>query len=957
MRKLGVVLSGVALILGALLTGSATANGSAATFTTVNVSADLTNHCKNGPPEAPTVVNCNIYDGKQYVWLNGGPVNAALDDGTYFFAVLVPGGQPDPNDGGAKNLSDTTALPAGTTGGGDARLNRTFTVVGGEIAYSGTHDIDSNMIRLLPYDDTTNNGGVYILAICKLSSADATVDPKDCKYDAFKVQVPEAPVTVQAVLSGTKYLDANTNGKMDPGELGLAGWTIDISDGTTTSTALTDAAGDWTFTTVAVPLGTGETFTISEVQQSGFQQTGNTSDQSSATGGLTVLLNDKIYTLTLPNTGPGSASGLNFGNIPLASALTATKTATPAFTRTFKWGITKAVDTTEIDTADSATFNYTVSITHDAGTDSAWAVSGDIKVSNSNTADATISGITDSINDANATCSVTGPFPATIPASSFASFAYGCSYSAARASSSQTNTATITWAQQTLSNATLLVAGTANGAATVSWGAPTTIVDGSVSVTDTLGGTLGTASYTDQSPKTFPYSKTFNDPAGTCTTHPNTAAFTTDSTPPTTGSASQSVKVCVGKDLTVVKTAIPTFTRTYTWNISKAVDKTLVKQVGGSASFTYTVVASQTGFVDSAWAVNGTITVSNPNDWEAVTVNVTDTIDNGGLCTVTGGTNVSVAASQSVTLNYACVYTSAPSPLTGGTNTANAAWDKTATSTPNSSATGTKAVSFITPTTTVRKTITVTDTFNGGVATPLGTLTATDGAPFATQTFTYSRSITVPTLDCKSYTNTATIVETGQTASQTVTVCGPEKTGALTMGFWQNKNGQGIISGGAASAGICNSGTYLRGFAPYQDLSATATCANVATYVNNVIKLASSTGDSMNPMLKGQMLATALDVYFSDPGLGGNKINAPAPIGGDSIDLTKICTNIPTCTTFINSSSAFGGATSMTVNQILAYVASQSTGSGSVWYAQVKATQELAKDVFDAINNQVAFAP
>jgi hypothetical protein len=105
------------------------------------------------------------------------------------------------------------------------------------------------------------------------------------------------------------------------------------------------------------------------------------------------------------------------------------------------------------------------------------------------------------------------------------------------------------------------------------------------------------------------------------------------------------------------------------------------------------------------------------------------------------------------------------------------------------------------------------------------------------------------------------------------------------------------------------------------------------------------------------MLATALDVYFSDPGLGGNKINAPAPIGGDSIDLTKICTNIPTCTTFVNSSSAFGGATSMTVNQILAYAAGLSNSGGSVWYAQVKATQELAKDVFDAINNQVAFAP
>ena len=113
----------------------------------------------------------------------------------------------------------------------------------------------------------------------------------------------------------------------------------------------------------------------------------------------------------------------------------------------------------------------------------------------------------------------------------------------------------------------------------------------------------------------------------------------------------------------------------------------------------------------------------------------------------------------------------------------------------------------------------------------------------------------------------------------------------------------------------------------------------------------------MNPMLKAQMLATALDVYFSDPALGSNKIGAPGPIGSASIDLTKICTNIGICTTFINSSSAFGGAASMTVSQILAYAAGQSNSSGSTWYANVKSTEELAKDVFDAINNQVAFAP
>ena len=98
---------------------------SGAGFTTINAAADPGNHCQNGNPG----VNCNIYDGKQYVWLNGGPAaNGLGPDGQYFFAVLVPGGQPNPNDGGAKNLSDDF----------DAYTNRTFTVTNGEVsAYGG----------------------------------------------------------------------------------------------------------------------------------------------------------------------------------------------------------------------------------------------------------------------------------------------------------------------------------------------------------------------------------------------------------------------------------------------------------------------------------------------------------------------------------------------------------------------------------------------------------------------------------------------------------------------------------------------------------------------------------------------------------------------------------------------------------------------------------------------------
>jgi len=485
-------------------------------------------------------------------------------------------------------------------------------------------------------------------------------------------------------------------------------------------------------------------------------------------------------------------------------------------------------------------------------------------------------------------------------------------------------------------------------------------VDGSVTVVDTLGGNLGTVSSSDPSPKEFTYSKSFNGVAGTCTNYDNTATFTTNTTG-TTGSDSKTVKVCVGLDLTVSKDATPSFDHTYAWTITKDANKTVVKQVGGSATFVYTVKVTHNNGTDGNWKVTGTIHVTNPNDWEAITADVTDAVDNGGSCTVSGGTGMSIPASGSKDLTYSCTYTSAPSPI-DGINTATATWESAAFFTPSGSANGTADVKFSTTAPNlIDECVTVTDSYAGN----LGQACVGDANP---KSFTYPRTIPVPQFDCQSYDNTATFTtndsHTTGSDSETVRVCGPAKTGALTMGFWQNKNGQGIITGGAATAGVCNSGTWLRQYAPFQDLSATATCAQVGTYVTNVIKAANASGSSMNAMLKAQMLATALDVYFSDPALGGNKISAPAPIGGVAIDLTKICKMIDgsggtaTCGgVYQVVSSAFGGATSMTVSQMLAYAASQSNVGGSVWYGQVKSTQELAKNAFDAINNQVAFAP
>lgn len=317
MRRFFLVLAGLAAlsVLGAGPAGAVSGAG----YTTVNTAVDGSNHCKNGNPG----VNCNIYDGKQYVWLNGGPAaNGLGPNGSYFFAVLEPGGQPNPNDGGAipavggKNLSDDF----------DAYTNRTFTIANGEVsAYGGTHWFDNGVagapvlsnsapfIRLFPYADTTNPGGVYIMAICSLG-AGYPVDPRDCKYDAFKVKAGVA--RVQAVLSGRKYLDANTNGKLDSGEPGLKDWSINIvgTDGTNTS-LLTNGSGQWSYTTSAhAPAAGTTTYTITETQQTGWVETGNTVNQTMTAGGATAALASFTYTVAVPNDAVSAVEELNFGN-------------------------------------------------------------------------------------------------------------------------------------------------------------------------------------------------------------------------------------------------------------------------------------------------------------------------------------------------------------------------------------------------------------------------------------------------------------------------------------------------------------------------------------------------------------------------------------------------------------------------------------------------------------------
>jgi hypothetical protein len=256
--------------------------------------------CKNG-----TGVNCNIYTSKDAVYMSGGPVStvSGLSNGSYFFAVVAPGAQLTFLTG--EGLLSTDSVEA-----------RTFSVVDHQVdtlayeATGGGHDTGTSpqgrpIIALAPYLDTPNNGGVYVLAIC----ASGATSPSECKYDAFRIREGDDPDPQFPILRGMKYYDANLNGQWDAGEQGIQGWAIDYHD-EVSGTVVTEGDGTFVLTLIA------DTYLFIERQPTNttaWHQTGNTVDQTVTTGGASVTLADKVYTVVAVD--DSVISGLNFGNV------------------------------------------------------------------------------------------------------------------------------------------------------------------------------------------------------------------------------------------------------------------------------------------------------------------------------------------------------------------------------------------------------------------------------------------------------------------------------------------------------------------------------------------------------------------------------------------------------------------------------------------------------------------
>ncbi|MFL6195143.1 MAG: hypothetical protein ACJ75H_13295 [Thermoanaerobaculia bacterium] len=211
------------------------------------------------------------------------------------------------------------------------------------------------------------------------------------------------------------------------------------------------------------------------------------------------------------------------------------------------------------------------------------------------------------------------------------------------------------------------------------------------------------------------------------------------------------IDFCFDYEVAVTKDAKTSFTRTYRWNLTKTVSPALWALFkGDSGTSMYTLGVEKTGFTDSAWAVEGTITIHNPAPVAATLTSVADSVSPAIAAAVDCGVTFPHSLASGGTLT--CTYKSA---LPDGDDRLNTA---TVTTTgPVKSGSGKADVKFGDPTTVVNGKIKVIDS-NGG------TWEFSD-----TGSTSYQRTFTC-NADQGVHNNTATIVQTGDTASASVAV-------------------------------------------------------------------------------------------------------------------------------------------------------------------------------------------
>jgi hypothetical protein len=453
-----------------------------------------------------------------------------------------------------------------------------------------------------------------------------------------------------------------------------------------------------------------------------------------------------------------------------------TKTATPSFTRRYNWVIAKSVDPTSIvlfeGQSQNATWTITVSPGDPAFTDAGAQVSGTINIANTSGAPVTINSVADAIPGGYPVIDPVcpgEPFPVTLANNA----SLVCTYSVAAPnanSGTQTNTATVA-IEAALSANDPVEAAVFTGSADFDFANATpTEIDKNPPILDNYNSegetTLGNAPH---APFVIPRTYTCDGDEGTFS---NTARVNITN-PPVDPTATATLTVdCL--DVTVTKTADESRTDTYNWLIDKSVTPAsweLFK--GDQGTSAYTVTVTPNGVTPSGHSVSGVITVTgDPNAPVYIQQHITDAISPGGFTPAVtdcedDGADVTTPLVVPYTLLaghvLTCDYTQALPNSDTRTNTAEVVAKPTSSGT-NKTFTGQEPVDFSGVTLTeVNKTVHVDDSYSGG---PQDALVSDLVNPTV---FNYDRTFACDA-DDGTHDNTATITETGDHASASVTV-------------------------------------------------------------------------------------------------------------------------------------------------------------------------------------------
>ena len=353
------------------------------------------------------------------------------------------------------------------------------------------------------------------------------------------------------------------------------------------------------------------------------------------------------------------------------SSVIVTKTVNPAYTAEYKWEITKTVDgPLELFDGQSGQFTWKITTTKSLSETNDYKISGQVTIANQGTLPITVNSVADRVtgpsysNLLGAGVVNCGSLPAVIAAGGNRV----CTY---------TNVPVSSVAALNTFTATLSTGEKAVGTQVIAWGQPTTKVDDVVDVVDTNAAKTWpdkSASFTDSYTTnancvdtsgmiygSYVNGKMTGTLLNVATVKRDNTAIVLD-TDDATGTAN-----CYR--LTVTKTAAPTLTRTWDWNIVKDVNThNITATFPITGKLWYTVTVTKGAPTDSNWAVTGNVNVVNPAPMPATLTTLTDTLGTTPLTLTCPGGNTSVAAASTKT----CTYSTLLPNGTTQTNTARA---------------------------------------------------------------------------------------------------------------------------------------------------------------------------------------------------------------------------------------------------------------------------------------------